>query len=145
MQARALWAATLIGAALADSAGEPQLAVYLAFAAVSIAGVVVLGALGELVEARHGEGREGVAAVRALLAAGGLVLAVVASASRGVLVTEGEVPATASSALGAILVLLALDVLVVAGTAVAPARAPRRRRRRPVREAEPVAEERRAA
>jgi hypothetical protein len=141
MQARAVWAATLLGAALADASGEWQLASYLAFAAVSIAGVVALLALGELVEARHGDGGEALAAVRALLAFAGLGLAIVSSAARGPLVTEGNVPAVATSAIGAMLVLLAFDFVLTAAAAARPRPVRRRRERR-----EPVYDkERRAA
>jgi hypothetical protein len=148
MQARALWAATLLGAALADAAGEPQLAGYLAFAVVSIAGVAVLGAIGEFVEARSGAGGEAVAGLRALVGAAGLVLAVVGSAARGPLIAEGEVPALASSAIGAALFLIVFDLVLAAAarpraTAAATAR-PRRRRPAERPEIAP-AEDRRAA
>jgi hypothetical protein len=144
MQARALWAATLLGAALADAAGEPQLAGYLAFAAVSIAGIVALGSIGDYVEARAGHGREAVAAFRALCMLAGLALAVVGSAARGPLIAEGQVPAIASSAIGATLFVLVLDVVVGAAAKPRVARA-RARRRADGRPELTVVEDRRAA
>jgi hypothetical protein len=116
MPPRALWAVALVAAALADAAGEAQIAFYLALATVSVGGVVVLGTIGDLVDAR---GRR--AALRVTLLACGLALTVIGAAMRGPLVAEGTVPAFASSALVFALVALGLEL------AAAAVPAPRRR------------------
>ena len=145
MLPRALWVATLFGAALADAAGDPQVAFYLMLVAVSIGGVAALGALGELVDARSERAPEARAAVRFLLMVAGLVFTLAGPALRGPFVVEGTVPAVATSALVAALIMIVLELAVSAAPVRQRVAEAPRARRRPRREAETQAELKRAA
>ena len=121
---RALWASSLLGAVLADAAGAPRISFYLVLAAVTLGGVVVLESVGALVD--------GGRAAATMLATGGLVLTLASAAARGPFVTQNEVPAVASTALLAGLVLLGLYAL--AAVSPRPRRTAARGMRRPLDE-----------
>lgn len=135
MPQRALWAAALLGAALADAAGASQIAFYLMLGAVSAGGIVALAAIGDLVDARAERAPEARAAVRTLLTLLGLAMTVAGPAVRGPFVVEGTVPAVASSTLAAAVVLLALEAALAAAPPLRrPAPATRRRARARIHE-----------
>ena len=128
MAQRALLAAALFGAVVADAAGQSEIAFYLALAAVTAGGVVALAAVSDVVDARTG-------AARVAAAVGALLLSLVSAALRGSLVVEGVVPPLARTAIVGALMFVALETALSMRRVPAreARREPRRRRReRPV-------------
>jgi hypothetical protein len=136
MARRALPAVLVAAAAVADSAGEPTLALYALLAAVPALSFAGLSALGELLDGDSDLARQ----LQALLAAVALALIVGGAAVRAPAVQDGDLPAFAGTALFACLVVLALEALVGAGR-VAVERPPRERERG-VRPAEELLDDR---
>jgi hypothetical protein len=129
MARRALPALLVATAAVADAVGEPRLALYALLAAVPLLAFAGLEALGELLDEEPTPGRQ----LQALLWGVGLILVLAGAAVRAPAIRDAGLPALASSALFACLVVLALEaVLGAAGAAVE--RPPRRERTAPAEE-----------
>ena len=107
MGLRVLTAGLVLGAALADAAGSPQLAFYALLVAVPTAAACGLAVFAELLDDR-GQVAQGF--VWALV----LTLVVVGAAARSPALLEGGVPVVGATALTACLGLLSLEGVLAA-------------------------------
>jgi hypothetical protein len=107
--------------ALADGAGAHRLAFYLLLLAVPAAVAASLACFGEALEGGTEEG------LQALLAVLVLALAVAGASARAPYLTQGALPASAVSALVAILVLLGLQLAAALPALFAGLRSPAQR------------------
>jgi hypothetical protein len=109
--ARALAACLIVLAALADASGAHSAAFYLLLAAIPLAGVAALVALGELIDAAGPEDRV-LGGVQVLLSFLIVLFALVAAASSSQALVDGNVGGTGVSALVVCLGLFALQAVV---------------------------------
>lgn len=106
----------VLGAALADAAGEHSLAYYALVTAVPVVAVAALGALGDVLDGSAAEPHDrGIA----LLSALALPLVLLGTAVRAPLLSEGPPPAIGVTAVVAALAIFAVQALVTV-TAVTP-------------------------
>ena len=104
----ALTSILVAATAFADTLGLHEAAFYLLTAAVPVAAVAALMALGDLLD---GETSDRVVQLRVLLSGLALVWVVIAAAVRSAAVDDGSVPPAAASALVVCLAVLALQIV----------------------------------
>jgi hypothetical protein len=107
----------VVGAALADAAGEHSLAYYALVTAVPVVAVAALSGLGDVLDGSASEPHD---RTIALLSALALPFVLLATAVRAPLLAEGSPPAIGVLAVVVALVIFAVQALVTA-TVVAPA------------------------
>lgn len=115
MNMRLVTVSLVLGAALADSAGQHALAYYALVAAVPAAAVAALLALGDVLD---GTAASPLDRFQTLLCGLALPFLLIATAVRAPVLNDGAVPAIGVTAVGVCLALLALQSLLAALDAV---------------------------
>ena len=110
--------ALVLGAALADAAGEHSLAYYALVAAVPVVAVAALSGLGDVLDGTAASPHDRGIAV---LSAAALPFVLLATAVRAPLLTEGSPPVVGVTAVVVALTIFAVQALVVASAAAARA------------------------
>ena len=127
MARRALPVLLVLAAALADTATQHGLAVYLLLAAIPAVSVTALSTFGDLLDEGLARRRLSPLAIQTVLWALALALIVAAAAARPIAFGDGEVTAFGHSALVATLTVLCIESLVALGAGL---RAPTLQRQR---------------